>query len=78
MTVKCDCGYEPKDYRDLMRHVILMDKRQSKENHGANVSEWNMELCKGCGFPVTEVSAYDNPNEVTVCPTCGNSRKKIM
>ena len=46
MTVKCACGYLPRDYLDMMRHLELMDKRGSKENHGADISEWNIQLNK--------------------------------
>ncbi len=75
MTVKCSCGYEPKDYQDLMRHVILMNKRGSKENHGADVTEWGIELCPECGEPTNTASAFDDSSEVMICPKCGNSRK---
>lgn len=75
MTVKCSCGYEPKDYKDLMRHVILMDKRGSKDDHGADVTEWNIVLCSECGQPVNEADEYDKLSEVKICPKCGNSRK---
>ena len=76
MTVKCSCDYEPKDFPDLMRHVTLMSKRGSKENHGADVSEWDVELCKVCHNPINEAVSYDNLDEVIICKGCGNSRPK--
>ena len=58
-----------------MRHITLMSEQQSKENHGANVSEWDIELCSECGQPTNEAFAYDDPKEVIICSKCGNSRK---
>jgi len=76
MTVTCSCGYKPKDYSDMMRHLFLMDKRGSKENHGADVSEWDVVLCSVCHYSINESDSYDNPSEVTICKGCGNSRRK--
>lgn len=42
MTVKCSCGYEPKDFPDIKRHITWMAKLGSNENHGADVSEWEL------------------------------------
>lgn len=44
MTVQCVCGYKPKNYADILRHVTLIHERGSKEDHGADVSEWRIEL----------------------------------
>lgn len=76
MVVKCSCGYKPKDYRDIMRHVVLMDKRGSKENHGADITEWNVEICVECGQLLSEAVEYEKISEVKICPTCGNSRSR--
>lgn len=76
MTVKCDCGYEPKNYGDLLRHLTLMTEKGSKENHGASVTEWNLELCKLCKMPLNEATAYEDKDEVIICPECKNSRSK--
>jgi len=78
LPVKCSCGYEPKDLSDIIRHVTLMDKRGSKENHGADVSEWDIELCKICHNPTNQVDEYDSPSEVIICKGCGNSRRKTV